>query len=64
MTDLDQVIRRAERAGLVLEHVGKHPRIVDPRTRRFVTISGTPKCPFAHKHVLRDLRRYLGVTLS
>ena len=64
MNDLTRVIRQCERKGLTYQHGGKHPRIVDPKSGRFVSISGTPRCPFAHKHVQRDVRRYLGVDIS
>lgn len=63
MNDLTRVIRDAQHAGLVYQFGGKHPRLVQPSTGRFVTISGTPRCPFACKKVRRDLRKYLGVTL-
>ena len=64
MNDITRVIREAERAGLTYQRGKKHPRIVDPRTGRFVTISGTPRCKHAHKHIIADVRKYLGDHLS
>ena len=64
MNDLTRVIRQAVAAGLVLEHGGKHPKLRDPRTGRSISISNTPRAKMAHREVVRDLRRYLGVTLA
>ena len=61
--DLRKVIRAAQRAGLTYEHGGKHPRLVDARSGRFVVIAGTPSCPHAYKHVLADVRKHLGVSV-
>lgn len=62
-SDLRHVIRDCVRAGLVLQHGGRHPRLVDPRSGRFVVIAGTPSCPHAYKNVLADVRRYLHVSV-
>jgi hypothetical protein len=62
--EIKAVIRQAMRLGLVVEHGGKHPRIRDPKSGRAIVISGTPRCPHAHKNVIRDLRKYLGVTIT
>ena len=58
--DVRKVIRAAQRLGLTVEY-GRHPRLVDPRTGRAVTFSGSPSCPHAYKHLLADLRKYLNV---
>lgn len=62
---VQQVIRAARRAGLVFQHpTGKgHPRLVDPRTGRFVVISNTPRSDGAIHCIRRDCRRILGVTI-
>ena len=64
MNDLTRTIRQLERHGLVFVPGKKHPKIRDPKTGRAVSISGTPSCPHAHKNVLRDVRKYLGVELA
>ena len=64
MNDLTRVIRECERHGLRYEPGRKHAKLRDPRTNRCISISGTPSCPHAHKNVLRDVRRYLGVSLT
>jgi len=64
MNDLTTVIRQCERAGLHFVPGRKHGKLVDPRTGRYVSISSTPSCPHAHKHVLRDVRKYLGLPVT
>jgi hypothetical protein len=64
MNDLTAVIRQAERHGLRYEQGRKHAKLRDPRTNRCISISGTPSCQNAHKRVLRDVRKYLGVELT
>ena len=64
MNDLTRVIRQACAAGLQYDARGRHPKLRDPRTGRSVPISNTPSCRNAHKNVLRDLRRYLGVIIT
>lgn len=63
MNDLTRVIHECERHGLRYEAGGRHPKLRDPRTGRAIPISSTPSCPHAHKRVVRDVRRYLGVEL-
>jgi hypothetical protein len=63
MNELKAVIRQAMRSGLLFEHGGKHPRLRDPKSGRAVVVSGTTRCPHAHKNVMRDLRKYLGVKI-
>jgi hypothetical protein len=55
------VIRECERAGLRFVHGRKHGKLIDPRTGRSIPVSSTPSCQHAHKNVLRDVRRYLGL---
>ncbi len=64
MNDLTRVIRECERHGLRYEPGRRHPKLRDPKTGRAISISSTPSCPHAHKHVLRDVRRYLNVTIT
>ncbi len=64
MNDLTRVIRDCQRHGLLYVHGGKHPKIRHPKTGRTITVATTPRCPHAHKHVLRDVRKYLGVTIE
>ena len=59
--DIKAAVRACNRAGLRHEWHAKHPRIVDPRTGKFVVFSGSPGCPHAHKNTLRDVKKYLGV---
>lgn len=63
-TEMKAVIKAAQRQGLLYDPHGKHPKIRDPKTGRAVSISNTPSCPYAAKNVLRDVRRFLGVSLS
>lgn len=60
MKDLDRAIKACTDAGLIHRPEGKHPRIVDPATGKYVTFSNTPRCPYAFKHMLRDVKKYLG----
>lgn len=60
MQDIDRAIQACEKAGLQYQPGKKHARIVDPATGRYVSFSSTPSCPFAYKHMLRDVKRYLG----
>jgi hypothetical protein len=64
MNDLTRIIRECERLGLKYERGRRHPKIRNPQTGRAITISSTPSCPHAHKHVIRDVRKYLGVAVS
>jgi len=62
--DVTAVVRACQAAGLRFEPAHRHPRIVDPKTGKYVTFSKTPSCPHAYKHLLRDVRRYLGFEVS
>lgn len=64
MNDMTRVIRDCQRAGLRFVHGRKHGKIVDPRTGRFVVVSSTASCMNAHKRVLQDIRRFLGVNVA
>jgi hypothetical protein len=59
-----RAIEACVEAGLVHSVGGKHQRITDPRTGRFVTVSGTPSDPMAYRQMLRDVRRHLGVEIE
>ena len=61
---MNEAIKACEAAGLRHEPNHKHPRIVNPNTKQFITFSNTPSCPFAHTHMLRDVRKYLGVRVK
>lgn len=63
MKDMDRAIKACEEAGLVYEPGHKHPRLRDPKTGKYVSFSNTPNCPFAHKHMLRDVKRYLNIAI-
>ena len=58
---MKKAIKSCTAAGLVYDPSRKHPRITDPKTGRFVTISNTPSCPYAAENMLRDVKKYLGV---
>lgn len=63
--EMRELVRAAQRAGLqYIQRKGNHPRLVDPATHRFVVISATPSCPHAVDNARRDVRKYLGVSLS
>ena len=64
MNDLTRVIRDCERSGLRYEPGRKHAKLRDPKTGRAISISSTPSDRNAHRNVLRDVRRYLGVELT
>lgn len=61
--EMRKAIRACEKAGLVYDPNHKHPRVTDPKTRKFVSFSATPNCPFAVQHMLADVRKYLGVNI-
>lgn len=57
---MKEAIKACVAAGLEYDPHHKHPRITDPKTGRSVSISNSPSCPHAYKHLLRDVRKYLG----
>jgi hypothetical protein len=57
-------IHACEAAGLTYDPNHKHPRVIDPKTGRFISFSGSPSCPHAYKHLLRDVRKYLHIEVS
>lgn len=59
-----RAIRACVRAGLVHTHGGKHDRMTDPATGKSVPFSTTPSCQHGYKHLLRDVKRYLGHTVE
>ena len=58
--DIRAAVKACEAAGLQCDRAHKHPRIVDPKTLKYVTFSNTPSCAHAYKNLLRDVRKYLG----
>jgi DNA-binding MarR family transcriptional regulator len=64
VNDMARTIRDLERHGLVFVRGRKHSKIRDPKTGRAVAVSGTPSDRNAHRNVLRDVRKYLGVALT
>jgi hypothetical protein len=64
MNDLTRIIRECERHGLRYEPRGRYPKLVNPTTGRSISVASTPRCPHAHKNVLRDVRKYLGVEIT
>ncbi len=58
--DMRQAVRACTRAGLVYDPAHRHPRIVDPRTGRFVVLSSSPSDQHAAKNMLTDVRKVLG----
>lgn len=63
MTDMKRVLRQCRRAGLQLVMGRKHHKLVCPVTGRFVVVSSTASCRNAHKGVLADVRKILGVSI-
>ena len=61
--DMRIVIRACEEQGLVYDPTHKHPRIVDPRSGKYVSFSATPNCPYAPRRMLRDVKHYLGIAI-
>lgn len=61
-----EAIRRCEAAGLVYKPPvrGKHPKMLNPATGKWVSFSGSPSDGNAHRQFLRDVRKYLGVDLT
>lgn len=57
-------ITACEGAGLKYDPAHKHPRVVDPKSGRFVSFSSSPSCPHAHKHLLKDVRKYLHISVT
>jgi hypothetical protein len=62
--DMRKAIAACEAAGLRYEPQHTHPRVVQPATGRFVSFSNTPTCQHAYKHLLRDVKKYLGLTVT
>jgi hypothetical protein len=60
-TDMRKAIKLCQAAGLVFEPNHKHPRVVQPSTGKFVSFSGSPSDENAHRNMLRDVKKYLGV---
>lgn len=63
MNDMTRVIRDCQRAGLRLVLGRKHHKLVHPLTGRFVVVSSTASCGNAHRRVISEVRRFLGVTI-
>jgi hypothetical protein len=63
-SDMRKAIKLCREAGLVFESNHKHPRVVQPSTGEFVSFSGSPSCKDAHRNMLRDVRKYLGVDVT
>ena len=61
--DMRKVLRAAQRAGLTLEYGGRHAKLVDRRSGRSIPVSCTPSDLHSYKAVLRDARRFLGITI-
>lgn len=59
-----EAIRACEAAGLKHDPAHTHPRMVDPATHRYVSFSSSPSCPHAHKHLLKDVWRYLHIKVT
>lgn len=62
--DMKKAIKACEAAGLVYDPTHAHPRITNPATGRFVSISNTPGGPYAYRQMLRDVRKYLGIEVN
>lgn len=62
--DIKAAIKACTAAGLRYEPNHTHPRVVDPKTNRYVSFSATPSCPHAHKHLLKDVRKYLQIQVT
>lgn len=62
--DMKAAIKACEAAGLIYDPQHTHPRVVDPKSRRFVSFSSSPSCPHAHKHLLKDVRKYLNIMVT
>lgn len=63
MTDMKRVLRQCQRAGLQLVYGRKHHKLVHPLTGRFIVVSSTASCTNAHRRVIADVRRYLGLSI-
>ena len=61
---MKEAIKACQAAGLAYDPQRTHPRITDPKTGRFVTLSNTPSCPHAHKNLLSDVRKYLNIAVT
>jgi hypothetical protein len=61
--DMRKAIHACEAAGLIYDPSHRHPRVVHP-DGRYVTHSNTPNCPHAYRHLLRDVKKYLGVDVE
>jgi hypothetical protein len=58
---MKRAIRACEAAGLRHEFKGhNHPRIVCPKTGKYITYSSSPSDVHAPRQMLREVRRYLG----
>lgn len=60
---LEDVFRACKKAGLLVEHGGKHMKIRDPNTNRTIPVSCTSSRPHAGREVLRDIKRYWGMEI-
>ena len=64
MSDRRSFVKACQAAGLKYDPWHKHPRIVDPKTMRYVVISNTPGCPHAYKNAVRDIKKRLGIEVT
>ena len=62
--DTRDAVRACVAAGLVHDPRHRHPRVVHPVTGKYVTYAATPGCRHAHKNLLKDVKKYLGVDVE
>lgn len=62
--EMKALIKACERAGLVYDPHGKHPKLRNPKTGQVLAISKTPSRPYAHREVLRDLKKYWNLEIK
>lgn len=62
--EMKQIIKACKDAGLTYDSSGKHDRITNPETGKFVTLSRSPSDVNAYRQAIRDIRKYLGVEID
>lgn len=55
--DIKNLVKRITKEGWSVELTSGHYKARHPKTKKLVSFSSTPSCPYAIKHILGDMKR-------